>query len=172
MHNELSINRRPEVMIVGAGPTGLMAACRLALSHIPFRIIDKNKEPVEQSRALVIHAASMELFSQMGLAKEFMKYGKQTKAINYFAEGKVMKRIPLSEFGKGLTAFPSLLMLEQSRTERLLVDFLKRLGHEVERETELISVRQNDHGVQLKIKRIGGDEENVETNWLIAADGA
>lgn len=162
----------PEVLIVGAGPTGLMAACQFARLGIKFRIIDKNKEPTTQSRALAIHAASMEIFSQIDVAEQFVELGKRTKAINYLVKGKVAEHIPLSEFGKELTEFPYLLMLEQSRTERLLVDFLEKRGHTVERQTELVDFTQNDNAVKVTIKKAGGDEQTFEVSWLIGADGA
>ncbi|PSL44272.1 2-polyprenyl-6-methoxyphenol hydroxylase-like FAD-dependent oxidoreductase [Chitinophaga niastensis] len=160
------------VLIVGAGPTGLMAACQLARLGIKFRIIDKNKEPTTQSRALAIHAASMEIFSQMGISDEFIALGKQTKAINYLVKGKVTEHIPLSAFGKGLTAFPFLLMLEQSRTERLLVNFLEKQGYEVEWETELIAFTQDTNAVYVTVKHNERNEETIKASWLIGADGA
>jgi 2-polyprenyl-6-methoxyphenol hydroxylase-like FAD-dependent oxidoreductase len=74
----------PEVLIIGAGPTGLMMACQLALRNIPFRIIDKNEDHTTQSRALVIHARSLEIFEQMGIAHEAVQQGKKAKAVNLF----------------------------------------------------------------------------------------
>lgn len=114
----------------------------------------------------------MEIFSQMGIAEGFARLGKRTKAINYLVKGKVAEHIPLSEFGKGLTAFPFLLMLEQSKTERLLIDFLEKRGHQVERETELIAFNQDDNTVQVTIKQAGKNEETFGAGWLIGADGA
>src|SRR5688572_6134683 len=111
--NEQRGNKYTDVLIVGAGPTGLMTACQLARLGIKFRIIDKNKGPTTQSRALAIHAASMEIFCQVGIADNFIKLGKKVQAVNYFVKGKVEQRISLSEFGKGTTRFPFLLMLEQ-----------------------------------------------------------
>jgi 2-polyprenyl-6-methoxyphenol hydroxylase-like FAD-dependent oxidoreductase len=163
---------RSEVLIIGAGPTGLMTACQLTLRNIQFRIIDKNKGPNSESRALAIHAASMEAFSQIGIAEQFLELGKRTKAINYLVKGKVAEHIKLSEFGKGLTEFPFLLMLEQSKTERLLIEFLEKRGQKVEWETELMSISQDDYLVRGTINLPENSEETFETNWLIGADGA
>jgi len=168
----MNMQEKIEVLIIGAGPTGLMAACQFAKLGIKFRIIDKNKEPNTQSRALAIHAASMEIFSQMGIAEQFVELGRRTKGINYLVNGKVMQHIALSEFGKGLTEFPYLLMLEQSKTEKLLVDFLRQQGHEVERETELITFNQDETVVKATIKQVGKNEETILTPWVIGADGA
>src|SRR6266498_4732484 len=114
-----------DILIVGAGPTGLMMACQLALNKIPFRIIDKNEDHTTQSRALVIQARSVEILDQMGIAEKAIQYGKIAKAIGAFFNGKRVLRITVNNMGKGLTEFPYLLMLEQSHTEAILADFLK-----------------------------------------------
>lgn len=162
---------KTEVLIVGAGPTGLMAACLLARYGIKFRIIDNDNGPTAQSRALAIHAASMEIFSQIGIADDFLRLGKKVQAVNYFVKGKVKQRIPLSEFGKGTTQFPFLLVLEQSKTEKLLIDFLESHGHKVEWQTELVNFNQDKESVLVTLKH-SGIEKIMKTDWLIGADGA
>ncbi len=164
---------KPELLIVGAGPTGLMMACQLAVRNIPFRIIDKNENHTTQSRAIVIHAASMEIFSQLGIADNFLALGKRVNAINFIVKGKVVKNISLfSEFGKGLTKFPFFLALEQFRTEQLLLDFLEKSGHTVEWNKELISLSETNEQVQVTLKQNGQREEIESFQWLIGADGA
>jgi 2-polyprenyl-6-methoxyphenol hydroxylase-like FAD-dependent oxidoreductase len=59
-----------DVLIVGAGPTGLMLACQLAINKISFRIIDKSEDHTTQSRALVVQARSLEIFDQMGISEK------------------------------------------------------------------------------------------------------
>src|SRR5690349_18545503 len=122
-----------DVLIIGAGPTGLMMASQLAIYRIPFRIIDKTEDHTTQSRALVIQARSVEILNQMGLAEKAIANGKVVKAVGAFINGKKALRLPVLDIGKGLTKFPHLLMLEQSQTESILVEFLKDHGHEVER---------------------------------------
>ncbi|PWT73718.1 MAG: hypothetical protein C5B59_12640 [Bacteroidetes bacterium] len=161
-----------EVLIIGAGPTGLMAACQLAVLNIPFRIIDKNEDHTSQSRAIVIHAASMELFSRLGIEDEFLKPGKQVKALNFIARRTII-HIPLfSEYGKHLTEFPYFLALEQSHTEQILVDFLERRGHKVERNAELIDLTQTDDQVSASLKYQDDRTETLTAKWLLGADGA
>jgi 2-polyprenyl-6-methoxyphenol hydroxylase-like FAD-dependent oxidoreductase len=79
---------KQDVLIVGEGLTGLMMACQLALRHISFRIIDKNEDHTTQSRALVIHARSLEIFEQMGIAQEAIALGRIAKGVNLFVNGK------------------------------------------------------------------------------------
>ena len=164
-------NDKPPVLIVGAGPTGLMMASQLARYDIPFRIIEKNEGPTNQSRALVIQPRSLEIFEQMGIAERAVKQGRTFQTINYVVNGKLAQRVPLGNFGKGLTQFPFLLILEQSKTEPLLIDFLRHQGHGVEWLTELASFSQSDGGVSATLKHLD-KEETIETDWLIGADGA
>jgi 2-polyprenyl-6-methoxyphenol hydroxylase-like FAD-dependent oxidoreductase len=96
------------VLIVGAGPTGLMMACQLSRFGIPFRIIEKNAGPTTQSRALVIQARSLEMFAQMGIAERAIAQGQVFQTINYVVNGKLAQRIPLGHFGQELTPFPYL----------------------------------------------------------------
>jgi 2-polyprenyl-6-methoxyphenol hydroxylase-like FAD-dependent oxidoreductase len=161
-----------DVLIIGAGPSGLMMACQLAIRNVSFRIIDKNEDHTTQSRAIVIHAASMEIFAQLGIADQFLELGKQVRAINYVAKNKVI-RIPLfSAFGKDLTEFPFFLALEQSKTEKILIDFLEKNGHPVERNVELISLTQSEENVTAVLKHNDGNKETIFARWLVGADGA
>lgn len=163
---------KPEVLIVGAGPTGLMMACQLAIRGISFRIIDKTQDHTTQSRALVIHARSLEIFQQMGISEEALQQGKIAKAVNLIVNGKSKLRFGLKDIGNNLTDFPFLLILEQSKTEAILNNFLNRFGGQVERNTELLQFAQNQNGVIAILQKKTGEQETVETNWLVGADGA
>src|SRR5262249_42992651 len=140
------------VLIVGAGPTGLMMASQLARFGIPFRLVEKKERPTTQSRALVIQARSLEIFEKMGIAERTVRQGRIFQTINYVINGKLTQRVPIGDFGKGLTHFPFLLILEQSKTEPLLIDFLQQQGQQVEWQTELESFNQNDNGVSATLK--------------------
>lgn len=161
-----------DVLIVGAGPTGLLLACQLALNNIPFRIIDKTEDHTTQSRALVIQARSLEIFDQMGIAEKAIRQGQVAKAIGAFFNGKKVVRFTVNEIGRGLTKFPNLLMLEQSHTEKILVDLLKEQGQEVERKTELKNITQNQQEVISVLKLKDGKEEKIITKYVVGADGA
>lgn len=163
---------KTEVLIVGAGPTGLMFACQLALRDIPFRIIDKTQDHTTQSRALVIQARTLEIFQQMGISDEALQQGKIAKAVNLIVNGKRKLHFVLRDIGNNLTDFPFLLILEQSKTETLLNNFLNKLSKQVERNTELFQFSQTKNGVTAILKNKNGEQETVETNWLIGADGA
>jgi 2-polyprenyl-6-methoxyphenol hydroxylase-like FAD-dependent oxidoreductase len=160
------------VLIVGAGPTGLMMACQLERFNIPYRIIEKNAGPTTQSRALAIQARTLELFSQMGIAEKAVRQGKQAKGVNYVTKGKLSQRISLEGHGEELTAFPYLLILDQSKTEQLLIDFLGQYHRSVEWQTELVSFVEDSDGVFATLKRSDGTQEQVWAEWVVGADGA
>lgn len=162
---------RQEVLIVGAGPTGLMAACQLALFGIKFRIIDKNTGPALESRALAVQARTLEIFSLMGIADEAV------------ARGKIIKKIEPHPFGHRLsirfnclineTPYPFILILEQNVTESILEKKLNSFGIYVEREKELLTYTQSDGTVTSAIKNLKTNElEECESEFLLGADGA
>ncbi len=164
-------NKNSEVLIIGAGPSGLMMACQLALHNIPFRIIDKKDHRTNYSGALIIQARSVEIFHQMGIAQIAIQKGLIANDINIIFNGKKSFRIPVKNIGKGLTKFPYLLMLEQSKTEQLFIDFINNHGYFIERKTELQRFTQDTDGVTSILKLANGKGETIKTKYLIAADG-
>src|SRR6266487_3243990 len=162
----------PRVLISGAGPTGLMLAGQLALRDVPFRIIDKNEDYTTQSRALVVQARSVEIFGQMDIAQEALHLGVKAKAVNVVVKGKRVLHMNVRDIGEGLTPYPYLLMLEQSKTEKILNDFLAQRGHTVERQTELLDFTQDANSVTAIIKQTNRKEEVIQVDWLVGADGA
>jgi 2-polyprenyl-6-methoxyphenol hydroxylase-like FAD-dependent oxidoreductase len=159
------------VLIIGAGPTGLMMAAQLALRGVLFRILDKNADHTTQSRALVVQARSLEIFDQMGIAQEAVRLGEKAKGVNIIVRGKQILNMDLRDAGRGLTAFPYLLILEQSKTEKILNDFLAHHGHAVEWNTELVDFTQAAESVTATIRHADGQEETVQADWLVGADG-
>lgn len=161
-----------DVLIVGAGPSGLMMACQLALRDIPFRIIDKKDRSTNYSGALILQARSIEIFRQMGIAHRAIGGGIFANEIRLIFNRKRTFILPLSNFAPGLTRFPGLLMLEQSVTERILSDFILAKGHTVERGVVLEQVTQDPEKVTCVLKSVNGGPETIKTNYLIGADGA
>src|SRR5512133_1109229 len=111
---------RTQVLIVGAGPPGLMMACQLAIRNIPFRIIDKREQHRGGSGALIVHARSLEILNQMGIADQAIREGIVAGKINIVFNGQKPLTLILNKMGNGLTKFPGLLLIEQSKTEQLL----------------------------------------------------
>lgn len=157
------------VLIVGAGPTGLMMGCELARHGIPFRIIDKNPARTLSSNATWIQTLTLELLDHIGIADNFLKISNICHAINLYINGKSLVKIPL-KYIESLYQF--ILMLPQSETERLLIQHLEKLKFKVERSAELIDVKQNKNTVKSIIRHADGSTETIVSNYLIACDGA
>ncbi len=159
-------------LIVGAGPTGLMTACQLARFGIDFRIIDSKSGPTRESRALVVQARTMEVYQQLGIAKRAMDEGYVMPAMNIHVNGERRVRVPLGEIGEGLSSFPFLLVLEQSRNEQILLDRLIALGGKVEWSTPFVSLEQRSDGATATVQQQDDTEETINAQWIVAADGA
>jgi 2-polyprenyl-6-methoxyphenol hydroxylase-like FAD-dependent oxidoreductase len=166
------VTSQTKVLIVGAGPPGLMMACQLAIRDIPFRIIDKHEHHQTGSGALIIHARSLEIFDRMGIADKAINMGIQANRINVVFNGRKPVSLFLKNMGYDLTKFPGLLMLEQSKTEQLLEDFLKSFGHSVERRMELTGFSQYEEGCTNIIRTHAGENIVIKSKYIIAADGS
>lgn len=161
-----------EVLIAGAGPTGLVLALRLARAGIRVRIIDKALEPGTTSRALVVHARTLELYRQMGLADLVVEEGTRFVAINLWVRSRHAGRVMLGDMGKGLSPFPYMIILPQDRHEVLLIERLRAEGVVVERGVELSDVSETTGGVHVRLKSSNGDEEVCHAAYLAGCDGA
>ena len=157
------------VLVSGAGPVGLMAANELRRRGIACRIIDQNSGRSVYSKALVVHAPTMEVLDLMGLTGEFTRLGYPiTKVYLDFGHNH-----PLSVSFAGLDSqFPYILSLPQSDTEAILETNLKQLGTQVERQTELVDFEQTETGVTAHLRRVDGQEETLQVEYLINAEGA
>ena len=114
-----------DVLVVGAGPTGLVLAAELVRHGASCRVIDAAPAPTGQSRAIGIQARTLELLQSMGLADAFVERGLHVHAVNLYSGAKPIVRLAF----EGLeSAFPYVLTLAQSETERILTEHLKRLG--------------------------------------------
>ena len=127
-----------EVLVVGAGPTGLVLALWLARLGIRVRIIDKTAEPGTTSRAVVVHARTLEFYRQLGFADAVVEAGLKFEVANFWARGKRAARVEFGRLGDVQTPFPYALIYPQDAHERFLIERLEQVGVRVERGTELI----------------------------------
>jgi 2-polyprenyl-6-methoxyphenol hydroxylase-like FAD-dependent oxidoreductase len=158
-----------EVLIVGAGPTGLTLACELARHGVSFRIVDKNAVASDLSKALAVHARTLEVFEDMGIVDRFLTFGLKLKAINIYADSKQIAHMSLDELD---SAYAFALSLPQSETERILMERLAELGHAVERAIEVVEIIQGEYGVESKLKSARNGNETLKTRWVVGCDGA
>ncbi|WP_269538989.1 FAD-dependent monooxygenase [Cerasicoccus fimbriatus] len=159
----------PKVLIVGAGPVGLCLACELARYNVPFRLIEKRPEPSKNSKALGVHARSLEMLEDMGIVERFIERGLKVHRINFYAEGKQLTHVNLSEVD---SPFNFTLDIPQSQTEGLFIERLKELGHEVERYVELQSLELYEDGVEVELLKKGGVIEKKAYPYVVGCDGA
>lgn len=161
-----------EVLIVGAGPTGLVLALALQRAGASFRIIDRADAPGTTSRALAVQARTLEFYRQFGIADDVIEAGVKLSEVDLWAKGNQLARLPLTEIGTGLSPFPFALVYPQDEHERLLIRRLEDLGVHVERGRELISITQNANGVIAQVDNGTGSPERIETKFLAGCDGA
>src|SRR5215475_5593228 len=101
------------VLIVGAGPTGLMLANQLGRRGVRPMIIDRHSGPAQQSRALGVQARTLEIYSHLGIAERALELGRRTNGVNMWAQGKRAARIPFGDIGRDLSSYPYVLILGQ-----------------------------------------------------------
>jgi 2-polyprenyl-6-methoxyphenol hydroxylase-like FAD-dependent oxidoreductase len=160
-----------DVLIVGAGPTGLVLALWLHRQAVRVRIIDKASGPGTASRALAVHARTLEFYAMLGIADEVVAAGRKFGAVNYWAGRRHAARAVLGDIGKGLSPFPFVLIYPQDEHERLLLSRLQALHLPVEYRTELLGFDQGAGSVTAEL-RGPGREETAEARFLCGCDGA
>jgi len=162
-----------EVLVAGGGPTGLMLALGLASRGIACRVVDRAPVRSDRSRALVVHARSLELLQKMGIADELIAAGRRTMAANVFINGRPALRFAFGDVGKVTdTPFPFALLVSQVDTERVLEARLASLGTQVEHPLELLGFAQDADGVRARLRHGDGREEEIRARYLVGCDGA
>ncbi len=164
-------NSQPQVLIIGAGPTGLALANLLASHNISFRIIDKNSQRSTESKALGVQAGSLEAINYhlgQALTEQLLAGGNPVYEAHFHFYNKTVVTLNLSLIP---SIYNFILILPQSETERIFEERLTNLNLSVERETELISLNQNSAKVSALIKTKHG-EEKVEADFIVGCDGA
>ena len=161
-----------QVLIVGAGPTGLTLACDLARRGVRFRIIDKAESYFIGSKGKGLQPRSLEVMDDFSIVDTILSLGKFHVPFRGYDGPKVIGERDPHE-GRNptpSTPYASPLIIPQWRVEETLRTLLQRTGAHVELSTELISLEQDDHGVTATLKSERG-EETVRCRYLVAADG-
>jgi 2-polyprenyl-6-methoxyphenol hydroxylase-like FAD-dependent oxidoreductase len=156
-----------EVLIVGAGPTGLMLALWLARLGIRVQIIDKTAGPGTTSRALAVQARTLELYRQLDLADEVVAAGLVFSAANFWVRNRRVAHVDLGRLGAGKSPYPYGLIYPQDEHERFLIGRLEELDVRVERGTELIGFEEAGDRI---LARLRGS--TCEARFLAGCDGA
>jgi 2-polyprenyl-6-methoxyphenol hydroxylase-like FAD-dependent oxidoreductase len=163
---------RTDVIVIGAGPTGLALAGQFIRYGVDFIVIDKKETTTPHSKAIGVHARTLEIHEQIGLAEKALAQGAVAGKVRLLEDGKIRGEVDLSNIGEGMSAYPFLLVLEQGKHERILHDFTRENGKDVRWQTEMTSFSQTDEGVSVKVKNSSGESETIEAKYLVACDGA
>ena len=163
---------RSDVLIIGAGPTGLVLALWLTKLGVNVRVLDKTAEPGTTSRALAVQARTLELYRQLNLADAVVERGHRVPAVNLWVKGEPAARLPFERVGSNLTPYPFLHIFPQDQHERLLIERLEALGVSVERRTELVSFTDGGERVIARLRGPEGQEETCEASYIAGCDGA
>ncbi|MBS0362056.1 MAG: FAD-dependent monooxygenase [Proteobacteria bacterium] len=160
------------VLIAGAGPTGLVLALWLTKLGVPVRIVDKLTAPSSTSRALAVHARTLELYRQAGLTDAVLAKGYQTPSVRLWVSGEERTSISFDTVGGDLTPYPFLHIYPQDEHERLLIARLEAMGVRVERGVEVLGYAETVEGLTVRLKRADGTEETAGAAYLCGCDGA
>jgi 2-polyprenyl-6-methoxyphenol hydroxylase-like FAD-dependent oxidoreductase len=160
-----------DVLIVGAGPTGLVLALWLSKLGVACRIIDKTDAPGTTSRALAVHARTLELYRQLDLTDAVLQAGHKVPAVNLWVKGERKVHLDFTTVGENLTRYPFLHIFPQDEHERLLIARLEQFGVTVERKTGLLSYRDEAEGIVARLGTERGEEE-CRARYIAGCDGA
>ena len=161
-----------DVLVVGAGPTGLMLANQLARRGVRALILDRHPGPSLETRALGVQARTLEIYAHLGIVERALELGKRATGANMWAQGRRAARLPLGDIGRGLSPYPFLLILGQDDNERLLGEALRDRGTAIAWNTELVGLAQEPDRVIARLKQPDGTMREVSAAWVAGCDGA
>lgn len=157
-----------QVLVVGAGPTGLVLAAQLARAGVRLRVVDAAPVPAQESRAFGVSARTLAVLDDLGIADEAVRRGRPLRAITVHAAGQAVARIPIRASGDRF----SLLGLPQDRIEQLLRRAAEDLGVTVEQSVRLTALTTGPEGATATLIGPGGERETCRADWVVGCDGA
>ncbi|HEY4143462.1 FAD-dependent monooxygenase [Pinirhizobacter sp.] len=160
-----------QVLIAGAGPTGMALALWLARDGVRVRIVDPRMAAGEASRAMAVHARTLEFYDQLGLAQAVVAAGIEIDHLAVRVNGVQRARLAIGHGGEGISPFPFVLAYPQDDHERLLEKALLAAGVAIERGTQVLGLDQTPTSVNVRLDSAGG-AERVDVDYLCGCDGA
>lgn len=158
-----------DVLVVGAGPCGLMLAGELLRHGVTCRIVDQAAAPAVESRAIGVHARTLEVMEDVGVADELVEHGRRAHGANVWIGGRRSAHIVFDELE---SRYPFILMIPQSKTEAILTALLGRRGGVVERNVRLEALREESEGIAATLVHGDGRREEARAKWIVGCDGA
>jgi len=161
-----------DVLVVGAGPTGLMLANQLGRRGVRALLVDRQAGPSLETRALGVQARTLEIYSKLGIVERALELGKPGTGANIWSNGRKTARVPLGEAGQSVTPYPFILILGQDDNERIMGDRLCDWRMSIQWNTELVGLEQNPDHVSVTLKLPDGTTRKVTAAWVAGCDGA
>jgi 2-polyprenyl-6-methoxyphenol hydroxylase-like FAD-dependent oxidoreductase len=159
------------VLIVGAGPTGLMLACELARAGVAFRLIEAAPGPQPGSRGKGVQPRTLEAFDDLGVVDRILANGRMAMPVRITApDGRVVEPDPVTFRGRPDIPYAASVVTPEWRVEETLRGRLSELGGAVEFGAALETFSQDDDAVTATVVR-GGVRETIVARWLVGADG-
>jgi 2-polyprenyl-6-methoxyphenol hydroxylase-like FAD-dependent oxidoreductase len=157
-----------QVVVVGAGPTGLAAACALATRGVEVVVLDRLAEGGNTSRAAVVHARTLEVLDEVDVSRELVRRGVVVPHFVIRDRDSALFTVPFEQLP---TRYPYTLMVPQDVTERVLADRLRALGGVVHRGHEVTGVAADDDGVTVAVRLPDGSPGRVRGGFVVGCDG-
>jgi 2-polyprenyl-6-methoxyphenol hydroxylase-like FAD-dependent oxidoreductase len=164
----MSLPTSTSVLIVGAGPVGLTLALLLDKAGVAVTVVDRDSAPVTQSRAIWVHARTLEIWDTIGMTPLARAEGREVASIQMNTDG--VSRAVLPYDGTGLSEHPHGLMLEQSRTQSLLLSLMASTSISFAWNTTLTQLTQSASGCRAVLEHDGGQHE-LDAAYVVGADG-
>jgi 2-polyprenyl-6-methoxyphenol hydroxylase-like FAD-dependent oxidoreductase len=158
---------RASVLVVGAGPTGLLLASELERRGVRCHLIDARPGPLHWDRATVVHPRSLQIFESLGLAEKFLDAGCRQRVIKIHSRGNLLGTMDLASCG---SVYGFNLGVSEEVTERILTDYLETLGGKVNRSSRLTGFEPHAGGVRAEIER-DGVPYHLDAQWVVGCDG-
>ncbi|HCW17354.1 MAG TPA: monooxygenase [Achromobacter sp.] len=155
------------VLVVGAGPAGLLTAVELVRRGVQCLLIDAHEQPMDWDRATVVHPRSIEILDALGIADTLLRLGVRQRHARIHADGAVLGDIDLSLCG---SRYPFNIGISEEVTEFILHDYLVAHGGAVTRATTLVGLAAQPDGVTATIDQRGARAE-VHAQWVVGCDG-
>jgi 2-polyprenyl-6-methoxyphenol hydroxylase-like FAD-dependent oxidoreductase len=171
MDHSVTTRREPDVLVVGAGPTGLTLAAQLNALGARVQIIDRQLDRARESRALAVQPRTLEVLQGLGISQTLVERGNDAVRLQMHA-GERVASVRLFDVGLEDTAFPFLLFVSQAETEEVLNEHLAGWGLEVERGVELVGFDQDEKDVICTLRHLDGETAPLHARYLVGCDGA
>jgi 2-polyprenyl-6-methoxyphenol hydroxylase-like FAD-dependent oxidoreductase len=156
-----------DVLVVGAGPTGLLMAAELQRRGVDCLLIDAHEQPMEWDRATVVHPRSLEILDALGISEPLLTAGVKQRRARIHAGGALLGEIDLALCG---SRYPFNIGISEEVTEAILTGYLASHGGEVARATTLIGLQQDSKGVQATVRH-HDVESQIHARWVVGCDG-